>query len=110
MTKKRPDRYGNAKPGSLRYDARKRGVTEAFIRKERALAKGYSVSQSRGHPSKKKGEVGLQFQKDAARWHRIRASKLKETTLAELHEGAAREGVPLSVYWKKVASPNVKKS
>jgi hypothetical protein len=76
------DRIGKPKPGSIRYDSRERGVTEAFIRKERALARGYNPKTlGRGHHGP--GEHGIMLKEGIVKYHSMtpRAQKAFEKLL-----------------------------
>jgi hypothetical protein len=100
----RKDRIGNPKPGSIRYEARSRGVTEAFIRNERALAKGLTKSQARGHARVEKGERPLSIEKDLLRFTSL--SKKRQAQLYTLMEKQAKKvRRKLNIFWTSMMSP-----
>jgi hypothetical protein len=97
------------RPGSIRGEARARGVTEAFIRKERAHAKGKSTAQSRGHARYDLGETGLQLEKDFAKYHEMTPGN-QEKFLRRLQTAAKKQGITAHQLWSMLlASPGVKK-
>ena len=100
----RKDRIGNPKPGSIRYEARSRGVTEAFIRNERALAKGFTKSQARGHARVEKGERPLTIEKDLLRYTSL-SKKRRDQLYTLMQKQAKKVGSPLHTFWSSMVSP-----
>lgn len=97
------DRVGNPKPGSIRYEARQRGVTEARIRKERAFARGYSATQGRGHHEA--GAPGIALLEGIGKFHTMSAKKQK--AFEKLLAKTAKEGnMSMHQMWTLLLSPD----
>ncbi len=91
-------RAAGAKPGSIRYEAAQRGISEHAIRVERAAVKNFSVSQARGHARSSKGEYGLQVLKDIQNWDKLSAKK-RILTLRLLKKTSKATGLRVGALW-----------
>jgi hypothetical protein len=98
------DRIGKPKPGSIRYEARERGVTEARIRKERAAARGKSNDAGRGHAKIAEGEWGFQLEKDFARFPRM-TEKQQDAYLLRFAKVARAGKMSVHELWSLLVSP-----
>jgi hypothetical protein len=99
------------KPGSIRGEAARRGVTEALIRKERALARGLTNTQGRGHKGK---GVALLSNELAVRsgkfktWERYdedgQPTERWEQFTSDMSRAARQRGIPLRAFWTMILS------
>jgi hypothetical protein len=96
------DRIGKPRPGSIRYEAIQRGVTEARIRKERAIARGLTNTQGRGHARAKIGEIPLSTEL------RIREFRATENDYKKVKKTAEISGIPIRTLWTAIVSPGPK--
>jgi hypothetical protein len=103
------DRIGNPKPGSIRYEARSRGVTEAAIRRERALAKGQNPKTiGRGHARPELGEIPPALEKAIRRFSKMDDAK-QEAFINSMRRTANRAGMSMHTLWTLLVSPNGKR-
>ena len=95
-------RTGNDKPTSIRGEAKLRGIPEARVRKERALLRGLSNTQGRGHAAK--GGFLLSLQVSAQNYWSL--SPKKRTLFdAQIRDISKQTGRPLRLLWTDIVSP-----
>lgn len=94
------------RPGSIRGEAARQGVTEYQIRKQRAIAQGISPRAGVGKPGK--GELSITAQRLAKKQAGGKLTAKEANRLLKLLERPARElGISLHEAWTRfVASPD----
>ena len=103
------DRIGKPRPGSQRFEAAARGITEAQVRRERALAKGVNPKTvGRGHARPDLNEISPGVAKDMKRFARM-TEKQKEAFAKRVYKDAKKFRMSPQDLWTLLVSPNGKR-